>query len=64
VHINVDGDKIDLVIPEADEWVEGIGMTAYEMYNNNRIQFESIQVLSSNKAVAVGHTSRAIERHF
>jgi hypothetical protein len=41
VHINVDGDKIDLVTPEADEWVERIGMTAYEMYNYNRIQFEA-----------------------
>jgi hypothetical protein len=42
VHINVDGDKIDLVIPDADEWVEGIDMTEYETYNNNRIQFENI----------------------
>jgi hypothetical protein len=31
MHVNVDTDKIEIDVPEADEWVERIGKTAYEM---------------------------------
>jgi hypothetical protein len=40
MHVNVDTDKIEIDVPEADEWVERIGKTAYEMCNNNRIQLK------------------------
>ena len=30
MHVNVDTDKIEIDVPEADEWVEHIGKTAYE----------------------------------
>ena len=41
MHVNVDTDKIEIDVPEADEWVERIGKTAYEMCNNNRIQMKN-----------------------
>ena len=34
--------KIEIDIP-ADEWVERIGKTAYEMLNNNRITLKTSQ---------------------
>ena len=33
---NIAAGRIEIIIPEADEWVERIGKTAYEMCNNNR----------------------------
>ena len=40
MHENVAEGKIGIDILEADEWVERIGRTAYEMCNNNRIQLK------------------------
>ncbi|HEY7757470.1 MAG TPA: hypothetical protein VIA08_04495 [Nitrososphaeraceae archaeon] len=41
MHVNVDTDKIEIDVPEADEWVERIGKTAYEMCNNDHIKLKT-----------------------
>jgi hypothetical protein len=41
MHVNVDADKIEIDIPEADEWVERIGKT--EMCNNNHIKLKTLE---------------------
>jgi hypothetical protein len=38
---NVAEGKIEIDIPEADEWVERIGKTAYETCNNNHIKLKA-----------------------
>jgi hypothetical protein len=41
MHENNTEDKIEIDIPEAEEWIERIGKTAYEMLNNNRIDLKT-----------------------
>ena len=43
MHVNVDTDKIEIDVPEADEWVERIGKTAYEMCNNDHIKLKTLE---------------------
>jgi hypothetical protein len=54
--------KIEIDIPEADEWVERIGKTAYEMCNNNRIMLKTSDsnkctglIIESNDSALVGY---------
>jgi hypothetical protein len=35
MHEKIDEGKIEIDIPEEDEWIERIGKTAHEMLNNN-----------------------------
>lgn len=46
MHVNIDTDKIEIDVPEADGWVERIGKTAYEMCNNNRIQMKKSETIN------------------
>ena len=70
MHENVAEGKIEIDIPEADEWVERIGKTAYEMYNNNRIQLKKSDtnqhtgfIIESNDTMALSCIGWAIEKH-
>jgi hypothetical protein len=71
MHENVAEEKdiIEIVIPEAEEWIERIGKTAYEMCNNNRIKLETESghgtglILKSNDSAALSYIGYAIERH-
>ena len=70
MHENVAEGKIEIDIPEADEWVERIGETAYKMCNNNRIkpktsdsgQFTDL-IIESNDTTALSCVGWAIEKH-
>ena len=64
MHVNVDTDKIEIDVPEADEWVERIGKTAYEMCNNDHIKLKTwklvdVPVLSQNLLLG----STGVEKH-
>lgn len=65
---NVAEGKIEIDIPEVDEWVERIG-TAYAMCNNSRIKLktEASQrtgfVIESNDSAALGCIGWAIEKY-
>ena len=70
MHVNVDTDKIEIEVPEADEWVERIGKTAYEMCNNNRIQMKKSEtnqhtgfIIESNDTTALSCIGWAIEKY-
>jgi hypothetical protein len=65
---NVAEGKIEIDIPETDEWVERIGKTAYEMLNNNHIKLKTLDssehtglIIESN--AALGYIGWAIEKH-
>jgi hypothetical protein len=71
MHENVAEGKIEIDILEADEWVERIGKTAYEMYNNNRIQLKKSDtnqhtgfIIESNDTTALSCIGWAIEKYF
>ena len=61
--------KIEIDVPEANEWVERIGKTAYEMLNNNRIKLktETSQrtglVIKSNDSAALSCIGWTIEKY-
>jgi hypothetical protein len=70
MHENVAEGKIEIDIPEADEWVERIGKTAYEMCNNIRIQLKKSDtnqhtgfIIESNDTTALSCIGWAIEKH-
>jgi hypothetical protein len=69
MHENVAEGKIEIDIPEAEEWIERIGKTAYEMCNNNRIKLKTESghgtglILKSNDSAALSYIGYAIERH-
>jgi hypothetical protein len=66
---NAAKDKIEIYIPEAEEWIERIGKTAYEMLNNNRIKLKTETgqhsgfIIESNDATALSCIGWAIEKH-
>jgi hypothetical protein len=67
---NVDEGKIEIDIREADEWVERIGKTAYEVCNNNRIQLKKSDtnqhtgfIIESNDTTALSCIGWAIEKY-
>jgi hypothetical protein len=67
---NIAEGKIGVDIPEADEWVERIGKTAYEMLNNNRIKLKTSEtnqhtgfIIESNDATALSCIGWAFEKH-
>jgi hypothetical protein len=71
MHVNVDTDKIEIDVPEADEWVERIGKTAYEMCNNNRIQMKKSEtnqhtgfIIESNDTTALSCIGWAIDNRY
>jgi hypothetical protein len=68
---NVAEGKIEIDIPEANEWVERIGKTAYEMCNNNYIKLKASEtgqntgfIIESNDSAALSCIGWAIEKHF
>jgi hypothetical protein len=68
---NIAAGKIEIDIREADEWVERIGKTAYEMCNNNRIKLKTSDsnkctglIIESNDSAALSCIGWAIEKHF
>lgn len=68
---NITAGKIEIDIPEADEWVERIGKTAYEMCKNNRIKLKTSDSnkctglsIESNDSAALACIGWAIEKHF
>jgi hypothetical protein len=68
---NITAGKIEIDILEADEWVERIGKTAYEMCNNNRIKLKTSDsnkctglIIESNDSAALSCIGWAIEKHF
>jgi hypothetical protein len=72
MHENVaeEKDVIEIDIPEAEEWIERIGKTAYELCNNNnRIRLKTEfghgtgLILKSNDSAALSYIGYAIERH-
>jgi len=64
---NVAEGKIEIDIPEADEWVERIGKTAYEMCNNNHIQLKASETGQNTgfiiESAALGYIGWAIEKY-
>ena len=68
---NIAAGKIEIDIREADEWVERIGNTAYEMCNNNRIKLKTSHInqytgfiIESNDSAALSCIGWAIELRF
>ena len=67
MHENVAEGKIEIDILEADEWVERIGKTAYEVCNDparHRIKLNEQHcgyILESNDAAVLGCLGWAIE---
>lgn len=67
---NVAEGKIEIDIPEADEWVERIGKTAYEMCNSYHIKLKASEtgqntgfIIESDDSAALGCIGWAIEKH-
>lgn len=70
MHENIAEDKIGIDIPEAEEWIERIGKTAYEMCNNNRIELKTSEsghdtglIIKSNDSAPLSYVGYAIEQH-
>lgn len=70
MHENVVDGKIEIDISDADEWIERIGKTAYEMLNDNRIKLKTSEtgqhtdfIIESNDAGALGCIGWAIDQH-
>lgn len=60
--------KIEIDVPEANEWVERIGKTAYEMLNNNRIKLKTetsqrTGFIKSNDSAALSCIGWTIEKY-
>jgi hypothetical protein len=66
---NVAEGKIEIIIPEADEWVKRIGKTAYEMCNNRiKIKYSDTSqhigfIIESSNFTALSRIGWAIEKH-
>jgi hypothetical protein len=67
---NIAQGKIEIDISAADEWVERIGKTAYEMLNNNRIKLKTSEtgqhtgfIIESNDSTALSCIGWAIEKY-
>lgn len=70
MHENVVDGKIEIDISDADEWIERIGKTAYEMLNDNRIKLKTSEtgrhtdfIIESNDAAALECIGWAIDQH-
>jgi hypothetical protein len=71
MHEKIDEGKIEIDIPDADEWIERIGKTAHEMLNNNnRIKLKTLDsskhtgfIIESNDTTALSCIGWAIEKH-
>lgn len=67
---NVATGKIEIDIPDADEWIERIGKTVYVKLNNNRIKLKTSDsskrtgfIIESNDSAALACIGWAIEKH-
>jgi hypothetical protein len=70
MHENVAEGKIEIDILEADEWIERIGKTAYEMLNNNHMKLKTSAtgqntgfIIESDDSTALSFVGWAIEKH-
>src|ERR687891_1593294 len=70
MHENVAKGKIEIDILEADEWVERIGKTAYEMLNNERIKLKTSEtgqntgfIIESDDSTALSCIGWTIEKY-
>ena len=67
---NVAAGKIEIDIPDADEWIERIGKTVYEKLNNDRIKLKTLAsskrngfISESNDSATLACIGWTIEKH-